>query len=1304
MTAVADTRRYVCPRCGEVAAAPGRCARHDEALADAEDDTLLGTDLGGYRIAETIGRGGMGLVYRAVQTAIDAEVAIKVLARELIGDHESSERFVNEARIANRVRHEGLVKVVFIGLLPDGRPYLIMEHLNGVPLSLLIGAELPLGSLLRRFAEAARAIGAMHDAGVIHRDLKPGNLFVTTAGFIKVLDFGIAKLADERSGLTRTGHTIGTPGYMSPQQAQAEPLDHRSDIYSLGVVLYEAVVGSRPFEGRVVEALVARDRPPALPDRVPRELDAIVQRAMAYEPGDRFATVRELADAVDAIAETLPPGTFGPLVDAPLAIATVPEPPTLAVEQPSTVQAKKPVSRLGRYVLEGTAGRGGEGVVLIGRDPKVQRKVALKLLAADSGDRRARVIAEAQAMARVNHPNVVTLYELGEDGDQLFLVMEYLEATDLERWLAERTRTWREIVPMFVAAGRGLEAAHAVGVVHRDFKPANVLLGKDGRPRVGDFGIAEIGGTTGDAAGTVAFMAPEQVEGGTVDARADQFAFCAALWHALHGEAPYTGDTAMAIAMAASRGELRDPAREVPSSITELLKRGLSAEPAQRFADMTMLLAALERAIAPARKVWPFAAAGLLGAAAIGFIVLREPAKPSRPVTAPPTLEAIRSLADPMDRLRALATLPLSDRASPEARMIARVAVVDGFVRKVTLDADPIADAASFSADGTLAVPVGDATVAIARDGTRRKLPGSPRAPRRVYLAATELRVLLDDAILATPLDAPAWKQLAHCDYTGMKGRRAEADRELTMLACIGSSSRVIVGGAPSAIEISFSDAVVFEGSRVVVRRDDAIEIFDPQLATPIARLPVKATQVAAAADLVAYVADGKAWLWDPATKPVTTSTAADQVQVIGGREPLVLAFAGATVTTLHAVRQPSLMFGDFDPARAVQASVAGGRIVESSQHQLVVRDHAAGRAWRQLGAPGTVISDARGAALAMFDGRSLRLWTIDDPPMTDMVGGRPARAQDHSMILTAVSWQSPLRAYDARGSLLDQISTPETRLRNIPDALLLARAGKTLRWTPATKQLVEVADRILREAVVHGDQIYAPEERGLVRLADGTVVCPGWLWRSSPAGIVLVSHDHKLLVCRLVDGRTIEIPLAFQLGANTNRGTARWGLSPDGARAAVIDGGKLFVFDTATGNQLALHASVAQKTALELAFAPTLDRIALVAEEGLFVIDGDQPPGQPGTAQPYKSATFVDDQTLAVLRSGRIVVEDLSTRRGYEIGMMAAPEDAKNNLYALDGHVMATSLYSATGIAVSYPLAPPEWGIVESWLARVRE
>ena len=269
-----------------------------------------------------------------------------------------------------------------------------------------------------------------------------------------------------------------------------------------------------------------------------------------------------------------------------------------------------------RYEVGAELGHGGMGTVYLAHDRSLRRDVALKLHRADGGaDRLQR---EAFAMAKLAHPNVVNVFEVATYDDRLFVAMEYVKGGTLRTWLAAAPRSWREILAMLVDAGRGLAAAHAAGLIHRDFKPENVLVGEDGRPRVGDFGLARTHTSsrppsvakTKDAlavaqtitqglAGTPAYMAPEQMDGGYVGARCDQFAFCVVAWEALYGARPFAGATLAALHEAITKHELARPSSPVPERVRKVIERGLAVDPAARFPDMTALLAALRAAAAP---------------------------------------------------------------------------------------------------------------------------------------------------------------------------------------------------------------------------------------------------------------------------------------------------------------------------------------------------------------------------------------------------------------------------------------------------------------------------------------------------------------------------------------------------------------------------------------------------------------------------------------------------------------------------------------------------------------------------------
>lgn len=281
--------------------------------------------------------------------------------------------------------------------------------------------------------------------------------------------------------------------------------------------------------------------------------------------------------------------------------------------------AEDPVPpEIGRFKITGQLGRGGMGVVYAGFDPELRRPVAVKLLVARGADTQARLRREARTMARISHPNVASVHDFGEHDGRLFIAMEFVEGQTLDAWLTHtRPRLW-QLLDVFVQAGGGLAAAHADGVVHRDFKPGNVIVARDGRVRVLDFGLArttalprdergyltttlEAQGsvtenlTQGGIAGTPAYMAPEHLRGQAVTEKSDQFAFSVSLFEALYGVRPYDGATFADLAAAVLTGKRRKVDEEgEPAWLRSLIDKGMSTRADDRFESMDALLAALD--------------------------------------------------------------------------------------------------------------------------------------------------------------------------------------------------------------------------------------------------------------------------------------------------------------------------------------------------------------------------------------------------------------------------------------------------------------------------------------------------------------------------------------------------------------------------------------------------------------------------------------------------------------------------------------------------------------------------------------
>lgn len=274
-------------------------------------------------------------------------------------------------------------------------------------------------------------------------------------------------------------------------------------------------------------------------------------------------------------------------------------------------------ARLGRYGVRALLGAGGMGVVYLGRDHELDRDVAIKVVRSSrtrgASVLQARLLREARALARLTHPNVVTIYDVGVVDDAVFVAMERVHGTTLKAWLRAERRPWSEIVLRFIAAARGLAAVHAADLVHRDFKPSNVLLGVDGAVKVADFGLVLAasdeadegaaptvlaGGITGDGqvVGTLGYMSPEQLRGAPVDARSDIFGFCVSLYEALHGELPFAGRTRAERLAAIEAGPPRERESAAPRRLRAVVHRGLAADPARRWQSMDELVRALERA------------------------------------------------------------------------------------------------------------------------------------------------------------------------------------------------------------------------------------------------------------------------------------------------------------------------------------------------------------------------------------------------------------------------------------------------------------------------------------------------------------------------------------------------------------------------------------------------------------------------------------------------------------------------------------------------------------------------------------
>ena len=296
------------------------------------DDELIGRNVGSYRVIKPLGKGGMGAVYMAEHPVIGSKVAIKFLHPQYATDKKIVDRFFNEARAVNVIGHDNILKILDLNVTEDNRHYFIMEFLNGRALQDLVkpDAPMPFETASVILLQTCEALQAAHDHQIIHRDLKPDNVYLIAhkgrKNFVKVVDFGIAKLTDgdgNSTGKTQTGMVMGTPAYMSPEQAggMTTRIDARSDIYSLGCMMFQMATGKLPFPGSSFgEVLIGHLQ---LPPPNPRELcaditeayEGIILKCLEKQQENRFQTMKELHDAIAALMETLGVTRELPLAD-----------------------------------------------------------------------------------------------------------------------------------------------------------------------------------------------------------------------------------------------------------------------------------------------------------------------------------------------------------------------------------------------------------------------------------------------------------------------------------------------------------------------------------------------------------------------------------------------------------------------------------------------------------------------------------------------------------------------------------------------------------------------------------------------------------------------------------------------------------------------------------------------------------------------------------------------------------------------------------------------------------------------------
>jgi serine/threonine-protein kinase len=599
-------------------------------MTDAQ--SLVGQRLREYEVLELVGRGGMGAVYRARHVLLQEERAIKVVSRKPADDREFTERFIREARVLARLKDEHLVRL-YEFWEDHGQLFMALEFLRGESVAQRLKARKRLGlaEAVTIARDAARGLKAAHEQNVVHRDISPDNLqLVRGKGgveIVKVMDFGIAKALEEASAELTANMFLGKLEYASPEQCgygleKGEVIDWRSDIYSLGVTLFKMVTGSLPFTAATPQGYLfkhAAEAPPppsaVAPDAgLPVELDRLVLKALAKRRSERQQSMADLIEELDRI-----PTAPGSGREAPTVAWQRPEPtakpgptsPSPSGRTPGTGIARTGALRIGdsfarKYVIKSLLGEGGMGVVYRAVDTILDEPVALKVISErlvggqDSVERMKREVVLAR---RVSHPNVCRIYDIGESEAGIpYVSMEYVDGRPLGDLIAEAgPLSARAGLPLVRQVLDALAAAHNVNVIHRDLKPDNIMVTKDGRAVIMDFGLSLSEDSrrvtqAGSVIGTPHYMAPEQVRGGNVDPRADLYAMGVILFRMFTGRLPFSGGLVEIL-----RGHLETPPPrptqfnpEIPAALEQIILTALEKEPARRFTSAEAFLQALD--------------------------------------------------------------------------------------------------------------------------------------------------------------------------------------------------------------------------------------------------------------------------------------------------------------------------------------------------------------------------------------------------------------------------------------------------------------------------------------------------------------------------------------------------------------------------------------------------------------------------------------------------------------------------------------------------------------------------------------
>lgn len=566
----------------------------------------------------------MAQVYYGWDVKLARPVAVKVIDARYRGNPSYAERFVREAQTVAAWRHDSIVQVYYADE-EDDLYYFAMEYIEGSDLAGRLAEYeaknelMPHEEVLRIGRMVADALDYAHERGVIHRDVKPENIMLASDGRVLLTDFGLALDVHQGS----LGEVFGSAHYIAPEQARrSSDAVAQSDIYSLGVIFYQMLTGVVPFDDPSVTSVALQhvtETPPSPLKYNPylgMAVERVLLKALSKEPDDRYQSGAALVGAlVDALAEAQEVVSVKP-DDTTLAddMSTQKRPDDLL---PSRVRSRVADDLLGQmldeYRLDELLGRGGMARVYRAQDTRLERPVAIKVIDTPfrtSKEYVERFEREAQAVARLEHPNVVRIYRYGETRDLLYMAMQFIEGTDLSQILSQRRaenhfielETAAQIVRQTCAA---LDYAHKRGVIHRDIKPANIMIrDEDSSVVVTDFGLVLLSqtGTRGEVFGTPHYISPEQaISSANAEARSDLYSLGVILYEMVTGRVPFDAAEPVDIALMHMRDAPPPPRElrpELSPALNDVILKAMAKDPDDRYPTGEAFAEALDAALA----------------------------------------------------------------------------------------------------------------------------------------------------------------------------------------------------------------------------------------------------------------------------------------------------------------------------------------------------------------------------------------------------------------------------------------------------------------------------------------------------------------------------------------------------------------------------------------------------------------------------------------------------------------------------------------------------------------------------------